>query len=185
MSGLSCSPPPSRRRRALFWESIPYDVLYVNVDVWPCGFPHPAIHPHQNADVPPRRKPLENVLRRPQMVDPKCKLRPRLVQRGADFVARTADHAKQAWSGGRMRPGLEGRAIFRVWRKVELKTACDLAKMEVEAVVNAANRSLRRSRGLCEAIFQGAGVSDMEKALKPLAPCPLGGVRLTPGCMVV
>ncbi|SPQ96060.1 unnamed protein product (mitochondrion) [Plasmodiophora brassicae] len=60
--------------------------------------------------------------------------------------------------------------------------ACDRGwKMEVEAVVNAANRSLRRSRGLCEAIFQGAGVSDMEKALKPLAPCPLGGVRLTPG----
>ncbi len=67
-----------------------------------------------------------------------------------------------------------GRAI------IELVTG-DIVEQEVDAIVNAANEHLIRGSGVCGAIFHAAGSRELAQACRPLAPCPTGEARITPG----
>lgn len=57
----------------------------------------------------------------------------------------------------------------------------DITKMEVDAVVNAANTALQMGGGVCGAIFKGAGAAELTAACEPLAPVQTGGAVITPG----
>jgi len=55
----------------------------------------------------------------------------------------------------------------------------NITQMQVDAVVNAANRELQQGGGVCGAIFNGAGASSMQKACDELAPVEIGEVAIT------
>ena len=57
----------------------------------------------------------------------------------------------------------------------------DITKMEVDAIVNAANTDLVMGGGVCGAIFKAAGIEDMKEACKKLAPIKTGEAVVTPG----
>ena len=57
----------------------------------------------------------------------------------------------------------------------------DITKLEVEVVVNAANRDLAMGGGVCGAIFQAAGVSELSAACAALGGCDPGDAKATPG----
>ena len=57
----------------------------------------------------------------------------------------------------------------------------DITKMKVSAIVNAANSDLAMGSGVCGAIFQAAGVQELQAACKPLAPIKTGDAVITPG----
>ena len=57
----------------------------------------------------------------------------------------------------------------------------DITTLAVDAIVNAANEQLAQGGGVCGAIFRAAGPADLAAACAPLAPCPTGEPRLTPG----
>lgn len=57
----------------------------------------------------------------------------------------------------------------------------DITKMEVDAIVNAANTALQMGGGVCGAIFRAAGADRLQAACDRLAPIPTGGAAITPG----
>jgi O-acetyl-ADP-ribose deacetylase (regulator of RNase III) len=57
----------------------------------------------------------------------------------------------------------------------------DIVDQQVDAIVNAANRELAAGAGVCGAIFQAAGATEMTAACRAVAPCPTGEARTTPG----
>lgn len=57
----------------------------------------------------------------------------------------------------------------------------DITTLDVDAIVNAANERLAMGGGVCGAIFRRAGERDLAAACAPLAPCPTGEARITPG----
>jgi len=57
----------------------------------------------------------------------------------------------------------------------------DITTLAVDAIVNAANEGLRQGGGVCGAIFRAAGPAELAAACAPLAPCPTGEARTTPG----
>lgn len=57
----------------------------------------------------------------------------------------------------------------------------DIAKMKVDAVVNAANTNLQMGSGVCGAIFKAAGTAELQAACKKLAPIETGTAVITPG----
>lgn len=57
----------------------------------------------------------------------------------------------------------------------------DIARMEVDAVVNAANPELRMGGGVCGTVFQAAGPEALRAACEPLAPIRHGDAVITPG----
>lgn len=63
---------------------------------------------------------------------------------------------------------------------LELVTG-DIVAQDVDAIVNAANEGLAAGGGVCGAIFRAAGHHQLAAACAPLAPCPTGQARLTPG----
>jgi O-acetyl-ADP-ribose deacetylase (regulator of RNase III) len=57
----------------------------------------------------------------------------------------------------------------------------DISALDVDAIVNAANERLAQGGGVCGAIFRAAGEGLLARACAPLAPCPTGQARITPG----
>lgn len=57
----------------------------------------------------------------------------------------------------------------------------DITTLDVDAIVNAANERLAMGGGVCGAIFRRAGERELAAACAPLAPCPTGEARITPG----
>lgn len=53
--------------------------------------------------------------------------------------------------------------------------------MQVDAIVNAANRELQMGGGVCGAIFRAAGAQELQAACNPLAPIATGEAVITPG----
>lgn len=57
----------------------------------------------------------------------------------------------------------------------------DITKLDVDAIVNAANTSLQRGGGVCGAIFKAAGAEKLEEACDKLAPISTGEAVITDG----
>jgi O-acetyl-ADP-ribose deacetylase (regulator of RNase III)/transcriptional regulator with XRE-family HTH domain len=57
----------------------------------------------------------------------------------------------------------------------------DITRMNVDAIVNAANTALQRGGGVCGAIFKAAGAADLQVACDKLAPIQTGDAVITPG----
>lgn len=57
----------------------------------------------------------------------------------------------------------------------------DITKMQVDAIVNAANTALQMGGGVCRAIFQAAGASELQAACDPLSPIQTGEAVITSG----
>lgn len=57
----------------------------------------------------------------------------------------------------------------------------DITKMNVDAIVNAANTALQMGGGGCGAIFRGAGPKELQAACDLLAPIEIGGAAITSG----
>lgn len=55
----------------------------------------------------------------------------------------------------------------------------DITKMKVDAIVNAANTSLRKAPGVCSAIFHAADTKALEQACNKIGHCPPGKAVLT------
>ena len=57
----------------------------------------------------------------------------------------------------------------------------DIARLDVDAVVNAANEGLLAGGGVCGAIFSAAGHEQLQAACRRIAPCPTGSAMVTQG----
>ena len=57
----------------------------------------------------------------------------------------------------------------------------DITKMNVDAIVNAANTNLQAGGGVCGAIFSAAGVDRLQRACDKLAPIQTGDAVITKG----
>lgn len=57
----------------------------------------------------------------------------------------------------------------------------DITKLNVDAIVNAANTQLQMGGGVCGAIFKAAGAAELQAACDKLAPIKTGEAVITPG----
>ena len=57
----------------------------------------------------------------------------------------------------------------------------DITKLEVDAIVNAANSGLRQGGGVCGAIFASAGPRELQAACDEIGHCDTGNSVATPG----
>ena len=57
----------------------------------------------------------------------------------------------------------------------------DITRMQVDAIVNAANTDLAMGGGVCGAIFKAAGSAELQAACDKVAPIKTGGAAITPG----
>ena len=59
--------------------------------------------------------------------------------------------------------------------------SADITRLEVDAIVNAANTNLLAGGGVCGAIFRTAGRHELQAACDKLAPIQTGEAVITPG----
>lgn len=59
--------------------------------------------------------------------------------------------------------------------------SADITRLEVDAIVNAANTQLLAGGGVCGAIFRAAGYQELQAACDKLAPIQTGEAVITPG----
>ena len=59
--------------------------------------------------------------------------------------------------------------------------SADITKLEVDAIVNAANTELLAGGGVCGAIFRAAGRYELQEACNKLAPIRTGEAVITQG----
>ncbi|MCM3654833.1 macro domain-containing protein [Metabacillus litoralis] len=57
----------------------------------------------------------------------------------------------------------------------------DITKMNVDAIVNAANTGLKMGGGVCGAIFRAAGASELQEACNQIGGCKVGEAVMTDG----
>lgn len=57
----------------------------------------------------------------------------------------------------------------------------DITRMQVDAIVNAANTDLAMGGGVCGVIFKAAGPAELQAACDKVAPIKTGGAAITPG----
>lgn len=57
----------------------------------------------------------------------------------------------------------------------------DIAQVQADALVNAANSRLQQGSGVCGAIFRAAGARQLQAACDTIGYCPAGQAVLTPG----
>lgn len=57
----------------------------------------------------------------------------------------------------------------------------DITKMQVDAIVNAANTALKPGGGVCGAIFSAAGAEKLKKECEKIGHCPTGHAVITKG----
>ncbi len=57
----------------------------------------------------------------------------------------------------------------------------DIVKMETQAIVNAANKSLQMGGGVCGAIFKAAGPNKLQRACDKIGRCEVGQAVITKG----
>lgn len=57
----------------------------------------------------------------------------------------------------------------------------DITRMNVDAIVNAANPQLAMGGGVCGAIFEAAGAAQLQAACNKVAPIETGSAAITPG----
>ncbi len=57
----------------------------------------------------------------------------------------------------------------------------DITRMQVDAIVNAANTDLAMGGGVCGAIFKAAGPAKLQVACDKVSPIKTGGAAITPG----
>ena len=57
----------------------------------------------------------------------------------------------------------------------------DITKMQVDAIVNAANAGLQMGGGVCGAIFEAAGAAALQAECDRIGHCPVGGAVITDG----
>jgi O-acetyl-ADP-ribose deacetylase (regulator of RNase III) len=57
----------------------------------------------------------------------------------------------------------------------------DITKMEVDAIVNAANTALRMGGGVCGAIFSAAGADELQAECNRIGGCNVGEAVITGG----
>ena len=60
-------------------------------------------------------------------------------------------------------------------------TKADIASVDADAVVNAANAELRAGSGVCGAIFAAAGRRELQAACDEIGHCDTGSAVITPG----
>ena len=56
-----------------------------------------------------------------------------------------------------------------------------ITKLEVDAIVNAANSQLQAGGGVCGAIFEEAGYKELTDACRKIGHCEIGSAVITPG----
>ena len=61
----------------------------------------------------------------------------------------------------------------------------DITKMNVDAIVNATNTSLKMGGGVCGAIFQAAGTSELQEACDQIGKCKVGEAVITDGFKLI